>query len=114
MDTYRETESEWIYINDSNDSEYESGPDLFEPISPTLPVTDESSDELSNEFEVIKPVDIAVSMTIEEDVIIPDIRRLFINSKPKHYNSARIQAVTILVLGLPTEIIHAFTHISVS
>jgi hypothetical protein len=114
MDTYREIESEWIYIDDSDDSEYESGPDLFEPISPTLPAADESSDELSNEFEVIEPVDIAVSMTIEEDAIIPDIRRLFINSKPKHCNGARIQAVTMLVLGLPTETIHAFTHISIS
>jgi hypothetical protein len=114
IDTYRKTESEWIHINDSDDSEYKSGPDLFKPISPTLPTADESSDELSNEFEVIEPVDITVSMTIEEDAIIPDIRRLFINSKPKHCNGARIQVVTMLVLGLPTEIIYAFTHISVS
>jgi hypothetical protein len=53
-------------------------------------------------------------MTIEEDAIIPDIRRLFINSKPKYCNGARIQAVTMLVLGLPTKTIHAFTHISIS
>ena len=114
MDTYCETESEQIYIDDSDDSEYESSPDLFELISPTLPIADESSDELSNEFEVIKLDDITVSMTIEEDVIIPDIRRLFINSKPKYYNGARIQAVTMLILRLLTETIHTFTHISIS
>jgi hypothetical protein len=41
MDTYCEIESEWIYIDDSDDSEYESGLDLFEPISPTLLAVDE-------------------------------------------------------------------------
>ena len=114
IDTYYEIESEWIHIDDSDDFEYESGSDLFKLISPTLLAVDESSDELSNEFEVIEPVDITVSITIEEDAIIPDIRRLFINSKPKHCNGARIQAVTMLVLGLLTETIHAFTYISIS
>ena len=90
IDTYYKIESKWIYINDSNDSEYESGPDLYEPISPTLPATNELSNELSNDFEVIKPVNIVVLITIKEDAIILDIRRLFINSKPKYYNSARI------------------------
>jgi hypothetical protein len=114
IDTYRKTESKWIYIDDSNNSEYKSGPDLFEPISPTLLAANKLSDELSNKFEVIKPVNIVVLMTIEEDAIIPDIRRLFINSKPKHCNSTRIQVVTILILGLLTEIIYTFTYISVS
>jgi hypothetical protein len=114
IDTYYKTESKWIHINDSNNSEYKSGLDLFKPISLTLSTANESSNKLSNEFEVIKPVNITVSMTIKEDAIIPDIQRLFINSKPKHYNSARIQAVTMLILGLLTEIIYAFTYISIS
>jgi hypothetical protein len=69
INTYRETESKWIYINDSNNSEYKSGPDLFEPILPTLPAANKSSNELSNKFEVIKPVNIVVLMTIKEDAI---------------------------------------------
>jgi hypothetical protein len=90
MDTYREIESEWIYINNSNNFEYESGPDLFKPISLTLLAANKSSNELSNKFEVIEPVDIVVLMTIEEDAIILDIQCLFINSKPKHCNGTRI------------------------
>jgi hypothetical protein len=86
MAAYYDIEAEWIYINDSDDSDYESGPDLFEPVSPTLSAADESS----NEFEIVEPVDIAVSQTIKEDAIILDIRRLFINSKPKYCNGARI------------------------
>ena len=53
-------------------------------------------------------------MTIKEDAIIPDIWRLFINSKPKYYNGAKIQAVIMLILGLLTKTIHTFTYISVS
>jgi hypothetical protein len=110
MATYYNIEAKWIYINDSNDFNYKSSLDLFKPVSPTLLAADESS----NEFEIIKPVDIIVSQTIIEDAIILDIQRLFINSKPKHYNSARVQAVTMLILGMPTETIYALTYISIS
>ena len=109
MATYRDTDAEQINI-DSDDSDYNSGPDLVEPPSPTISPINESPDE----FEIVEPFDIKVSQTTEEDAIIPDIRRLFIISRPKHCNSARIQAVTMLILGIPVDTIHTFTHISIS
>jgi hypothetical protein len=56
MATYRDMDAEWINI-DSNDSDYDSSPDLVEPPSPIIsPIN-----ELPNEFEIVKPFDIKVS-----------------------------------------------------
>jgi hypothetical protein len=56
MATYRDTDAEWINI-DSDDSDYDSGPDLVEPPSPTISPIDESPDE----FEIVELFDIEVS-----------------------------------------------------
>ena len=56
MVTYRDMDAKWININ-SDDSDYDSGPDLVEPPSLTISPIDESPDE----FEIVEPFNIKVS-----------------------------------------------------
>ena len=105
MDSYRDIRPDF-----DSDLEWDLEPELIEPPSPTIGATDGSLDD----FEEIEAPYIEGLDIVEGDAILPDIRRLFVIPRPRHCNGARIQAVTMLVLGLPIDTIYAFTHISVS
>jgi hypothetical protein len=86
---YRDTGAKWININ-SNDSEYDSGPELIQPLSLILAADNASFKWLGPE-DNINPLAIEYTNTIEFlDTIIQDISRLFVILKPYHYISARI------------------------
>lgn len=114
MASYRDTGAEWINI-DSDDSEYESGPELVEPPSPELTAN------VNGDFEWLGPLDNINPLAVENtnsveflDEVIQDISRLFVIPKPYHCIGARIQAVTMHVIGVPIPAIIALTHISQS
>ena len=72
-----------------------------------------------NGFEWLGPMDDIDPLAVENtntieflDSVIEDISRLFVTLKPYHYIGARIQAVTMHVLGVPIPAIYALTHIS--
>jgi hypothetical protein len=111
MASYRDTGAEWINI-DSDDSEYDSGPELVQPPSPMLTANIDG-------FEWLGPMDDIDPLALENadsieflDSVIQDISRLFVIPKPHHCIGARIQAVTMHVLGVPIPAIYALTHIS--
>jgi hypothetical protein len=63
----------------------------------------------------INPLAIENTNSVEFlDEVIQDISRLFMILKPYHCISARIQAVTIYVIGVPILAIIALTYISQS
>jgi hypothetical protein len=70
-------------------------------------------------FEWLGPMDNIDPLALENadsieflDSVIQDISRLFVIPKPHYYISARIQAVTMYVLGVPILAIYALTYIS--
>jgi hypothetical protein len=113
MASYRDTGAEWINI-DSDDSEYDSGPELVQPPSPVLTANIDGFEWLGP-MDDIDPLAVENTNTIEFlDSVIEDISRLFVTPKPYHYIGARIQAVTMHMLGVPISTIVALTHISQS
>ena len=113
MASYRDTSTEQIDIN-SDDSKYESGPELVQPPSPILTANNNGFEWLGPEDD-IDPLAIQYTDTMEFlDSVIQDISRLFVIPKPYHCISARIQAVTMHILGVPVLTIHTLTHISQS
>ena len=113
MANYRDTGAKWINI-DSNDSEYDSGLELIQPLSPILAANNAGFEWLGPE-DNIDPLAVKYTNTVEFlDTIIQDISRLFVILKPYHYISARIQAVTMHILRVPIPTIIALTHISQS
>jgi hypothetical protein len=113
MANYCDTGAEWINI-DSDDSEYDSGPELIQPLSPVLAANDAGFEWLGPE-DNIDPLAIEYTNTVEFlDTVIQDISRLFVIPKPYHCIGARIQAVTMHMLGVPIPTIIALTHISQS
>jgi hypothetical protein len=114
MASYRDTNAEWINI-DSDDSEYKSGPELVKPSSPKLTANVDGDFELLGPLDNINPLAIENTNSVEFlDEVIQDISRLFMILKPYRCISARIQAVTIYVIGVPILAIIALTYISQS
>jgi hypothetical protein len=113
MANYYNTSAKWININ-SNNSKYNSGLELIQPLSPILAANDAGFKWLGPE-DNINPLAIKYTNTMEFlDTIIQDISRLFVIPKPCHYISARIQAVTMYMLRVPILTIIALTYISQS
>ena len=112
--SYRDIDTKQINI-DSDDSKYESGPELIEPPSPKLTAN------VDGDFKWLRPLDNINPLAIENtnsieflDEVIQDISRLFMIPKPYHYISARIQTVTIYMIRVLIPAIIALTHISQS
>jgi hypothetical protein len=83
MASYCNISAKWINI-DSDDSEYDSGPELVQPPSPMLTIN-------INSFEWLGPIDNINPLALENtdsieflDSVIQDISRLFMILKP-HY-----------------------------
>jgi hypothetical protein len=113
MANYCNTGAKWININ-SNDSKYNSSPELIQPLSPILATNDAGFKWLGPK-DNINPLAVEYTNTIEFlNTIIQNIGRLFVIQKPYHYISARIQAVTMHILRVPILTIIALTHISQS
>ena len=113
MANYRDINAKWININ-SDDSKYNSGLELIQPLSPVLAVNDAGFKWLGPE-DNIDPLAVEYTNTVEFlDTVIQDISRLFVIPKPYHCIGARIQAVTMHMLGVPVPTIIALTHISQS
>jgi hypothetical protein len=113
MANYCDTGAKWINI-DSDDSEYDSGPELIQPLSLVLAADDAGFEWLGPE-DNINPLAVEYTNTVEFlDTVIQDISRLFVIPKPYHCIGAQIQAVTIYILGVPIPTIIALTHISQS
>ena len=111
MANYRDIGAEWINI-DSDDSKYDSSPELIQPLSPILAANDAGFKWLGPE-DNIDPLAVKYTNTVEFlDTIIQDISRLFVILKPYYYISARIQAVTIYMLRVLVLTIIALTYIS--
>ena len=89
MASYRDTGAEQINI-DSDDSEYDSGPELVQPPSPMLIANIDGFEQLGP-IDDIDPLAVENTNTTEFlDSVIEDISRLFMTPKPYHYISARI------------------------
>ena len=89
MANYRNTGAEQININ-SDDSKYNSGPELIQPLSPVLAADDTGFEWLGPE-DNINPLAIEYTNTMEFlDTVIQDISRLFVIPKPYHCIGARI------------------------
>ena len=89
MASYRDTGAEWINI-DSDDSEYDSGPELVQP--PSLMLTANIDG-----FEQLGPIDDIDLLAVENtntteflDSVIEDISRLFVTLKPYYCIGPRI------------------------
>ena len=89
MASYCDTSAKWINI-DSDDSKYDSGPELVQPPSPVLTAN-------INGFEWLGPMDDIDPLALENadsikflDLVIQDISRLFVTLKPYHYIGAQI------------------------
>ena len=87
MASYRDTGAKQININ-SDDSEYDSGPELVQPPSPMLTANVDG-------FEWLGPIDDINPLALENtdsieflDSVIQDISRLFVILKPYYYISA--------------------------
>ena len=88
--SYRDIDTKQINI-DSDDSKYESGPELVEPPSPELTANVDSDFEWLRPLNNINPLAIENTNSVEFlDEVIQDISRLFMIPKPYHYISARI------------------------
>ena len=87
MANYCDTGAKQINI-DSDDSKYDSGPELIQPLSPVLAADDTGFEWLGLE-DNINPLAIEYTNTVEFlDTIIQDISRLFVILKPYYYISA--------------------------